>query len=318
MRIALLSFLVAAQLSASPVELRLSKEIDRLDALLRGMNTASTPQAMIEGNRTLLNRARAATSPLLKLYRMRDAFVGVETLRYALEHKSAESDLRRVQALADASRAAIEEPLAPMNGPALQLALRQIVANRAEKLLVASVPFGKAASPANGLFYVGEADSNRKFRDFVSGLSLAMPAEPRPNLAAIRAALKRLDGEALAAFEKDPAGRSAVGLSARLKEARELADRGSVEGAALTLLEAQLDISRRGAPPSKARTTPRLVPSDSIASVFQTAAREDGGETSRMILGDVLPLYASLFATVPGEPKTPKNVTVTLVRWPYT
>src|SRR5690349_17040932 len=145
MRIALLSLLVAAQLSASPLEPRVTKEIERLDAVLRGINTAAVPPAMIEGNRTLLNRARAATSPLLKLYRLRDAYVGIETLQYAIEHKPAEGDLRRVQALADASKAAIDEPLAPMNGPAIQLALRRIVANRAQKLLGASVPYGKAA-----------------------------------------------------------------------------------------------------------------------------------------------------------------------------
>jgi hypothetical protein len=317
MRIALLSLLLAAQLSASPLEPRITKEIERLDAVLRGISPAAAPAAMIEGNRTLLNRARAATSPLLKLYRLRDAYVGIETLQYALDHKPAENDLRRVQALADVSKAAIDEPLAPMNGPALQLALRQIVANRAQKLLVASVPFGKAASPANGLFYVGEADSNRKFRDFVSSLSFGMPAEPRPRLAAINAELNRLDTVALAAFEKDPAGRSAVGLSARLKEARELADRGSLEGASLTLLEAQLDISRRGTPSAKVKAT-AAVPKDSITSVFENAAREDGGETSRMITSDVLPLYASLFVNVPGQTKVPKNVKVTLVRWPYT
>ncbi len=317
MRIALLSLFLAAQVSASPIEPRLSKEIDRLDALLRNMNPAAAPQAMIEGNRTILARARAATSPLVRVYRLRDAFVGIETLRYAVEHKAAESDLRRVQVLADASRPAIEKPLAPLTGPALQIALRQIGANRAEKLLRASVPFGKASTPASGLFYVGEADSNRRFGDFVESLSFGMPAEPRPSLAAVNAALNKLDTGALAAFEKDPAGRSAVGLSARLKEARELADRGSLEGAALTLLEAQLDISRRGGV-SKSSSPSGAIPKDSIASMFEAAAREDGGETSRMIVSDVLPLYASLFTNVPGETKIAKNVTVTLVRWPYT
>lgn len=318
MRYAFLSLLIVTQLAASPLEPQLTYELDRLDALLRSVNPKAAPQAMIEGNRTLLARARTASSPLLKVYRLRDVYVGIETLRYAIDHKSAESNLARVQALANAETGAITRPLSRMDAPALQLALRQIVANRAEKLLRASVPYGKASGPANGLFYVGEAQGNRKFREFLETLSFGGGAEERPNVEAIRVALVKLDTSALAAFEQDPAGRSAAGLSARLKEARELAERGSLEGAALTLLEAQLDISRRGAPPAKASVTSRAIRSDSIASMFAAAAREDAGDTSRIITNEVQPLYASLFASTPAMKKLPKNVTVTLVRWPYT
>jgi hypothetical protein len=273
---------------------------------------------MIEGNRTLLARARSASSPLLQIYRLRDTYVGIETLRYAVDHKADESDLSRVQTLANAVQAAINKSQPRRNTPALQTALRQIVANRAEKLIRASVPYGKASEPANGLFYVGEAEGNRKFRDFLDSLSFGGAAEARPNIGAINAALTQLDTSALAAFEQDPGGRSAVGLSARLKEARELAGRGSLEGAALLLLEAQLDVSRRTAPPAKAVATIRTSHADSITSTFEAAAREDGGETSRIITTAVLPLYASLFASGPAQKTVPKNVKVTLVRWPYT
>jgi hypothetical protein len=60
------------------------------------------------------------------------------------------------------------------------------------------------------------------------------------------------------------------------------------------------------------------IPNDTIASAFQAAVREDTGETSRMIANDVLPLYASLFTNATAQMAVPKNVTVTLVRWPYT
>ena len=318
MRYGLVSLLLATQFSVSPLEPRLTQEIDRLDALLRSVNSAAAPQAMIEGNRTLLARARSASTPLLRVYRLRDVYVGIETLRYAVDHKSAESDLARVQALANAARPAIDKPLSAMNAPALQLALRQIVANRAEKLLRASVPYGKASSPANGLFYIGEAEGTRKFRDLLESLSFGGTSEVRPNAAAINAALTKLDTSALAAFEQDPAGRSAAGLSARLKEARELAERGSLEGAALTLLEAQLDISRRSAPQAKAAVALRAPRGDSIAAVFEAAAREDGGDTARILMNTVLPLYGSLFVNGPIEKNARKIVTVTLVRWPYT
>jgi hypothetical protein len=308
MRIALLSFFLATRLLASDLDARLSKELDRLDATLRTIDSPSLEKdakPIVEGNRVLLNRARAATSPFVRVYRMRDAYVGIETLRYVIDHKAAEASLARVQTLANASRSAIEKPLAPMSGPALQLALRQIVANRAEKLFRASVPFGKAASPANGLFYLGEAEGNRKFRDFIESLPFGGGAEPRPNPSAIQSALTKLDTAALAAFEDDPAGRSAVPLSARLKEARELSDRGWLEGAALTLTEAQLDLNRRE-PAGLLKHAATPARTDSIATMWSA---EDGG---------VLPLYASLFANTPAGKKIPKNVTVTLVRWPYT
>jgi len=302
MRIALLALFLATPLVASSVDTRLAQEIDRLDGVLRSLDTPELDKdarPMLEGNRALLNRARAATSPSVRVYRLRDAAVGIETLRYIIRHKADEKSLVRVQTLAKASRASIEKPLAPMNGPALQIALRQIAATRAQKLLRASVPFARAASPANGLFYLGEAEGNRKYRDFVESLPLGSVSEPRPNAAAIDAALVTLDTAALAAFEKDPAGRAAVGLSANLKEARQLAERDMLEGAALMMTEAQ----------RRARVkVPKAVRSDSIAAMWQA---EEGGR-------DVLPLYASLFAAAPAQAKIAKNVTVTLVRWPYT
>jgi hypothetical protein len=310
MRFALAALFVTQTLLSAPpphLETRLSRELDRLDVVLKTIDSpalAKDVKPIVEGNRMLLNRARAATSPLVRLYRMRDAYVGIETLRYVLEHKSDESSLAAVQALADASRASIDKRLPAISGPALQVALRQIVANRAQKLLRASVPFGKAASPANGLFYIGEAEGNRRFRDYLETLPFGTGSEPQPNPAAIRSTLARLDTAALAAFEEDPAGRSAVPLSARLKEARELADRGMLEGASLTMLEAQLGLQRRGTAidaPTSAAT-----PHDSIAAMFANENKE------------VLPLYASLFSNAPAEKKIPKNVTVTLVRWPYT
>ena len=318
MRFAFAALLLATQLAALPLESGLKQEMDRLDALLRSVSVPAAPPAMVEGNRTLLARARSASSPLLQVYRLRDTYVGIETLRYAIDHKGDESDLSRVQKLANAVQTGINKSHPRTHGPALQTALRQIVANRAEKLIRAAVPYGKASEPANGLFYVGEAEGNRRFRDFLDSLSFGAGAEARPNIAAIHAALTKLDTSALAAFEQDPAGRSAVGLSARLKEARELAGRGSLEGAALLLLEAQLDVSRRTAPPAKAAAAIRAAHADSITSMFEAAAREDGGDTSRIITTTLLPLYASLFNHAPGQKTVPKNVTVTLVRWPYT
>jgi len=99
MRIALFAFFVAQTLLSAPsdVDVRLTKEIDRLNGVLKSLDTpAPDIKPMIEGNRVMLDRARTAASPLVRLYRLRDAYVGIETLRYDLEHKSAESSLDAV------------------------------------------------------------------------------------------------------------------------------------------------------------------------------------------------------------------------------
>jgi hypothetical protein len=303
MRTSLLLLFLATRVLASPVDDRLAKEIARLDSVLKSLDTPSLAQdarPMLDGNRSLLNHARSTANPSLRLYRLRDAAIGIDTLNYILGHKRDESDMKRVQALADAVRPSIDKQLAPMSAPALQHALRQVAANRAQKLLRASIPYGKASGPANGLFYIGEAEGNRRYRDFVESVPLGNTSEARPNPAAIASTLKRLDSAALAVYDKDPTGRAAAALSATLKEARELADRGMLEGAALLMTEAQ----RTAAVP-----VANAVHTDSISSALQA---------SETVPKDVIPLYASLFANTTAERNIPKNVTVTLVRWPYT
>ncbi len=301
MRTAILAFFVAQTLLSAPssdLDVRVTKEIDRLSAVLKAIDTPSLSadiKPMVDGNRKGLDRVREATTPLARLYRLRNAYIGIETLRFALDHKSAESSIAAVQKLADASRAGVMKPLATISGPSLQIALQQAAANRAEKLFKASVPYGKVAGAPSGLFYVGEAEANRRFRDFVESLNLGMASEPRPNASAIRAALAKLDTAALAVYDKDPAGRFTANLSSRLKEAHELSDRGWLEGAALTLLEARDDLQKKNLGVNLATTA---TSKDSIATIF--------------------PSYASLFTAQAAEKQIPKSVTVTLVRWPYT
>src|SRR4029078_789086 len=114
MRISLLVLFLATQALASPVDDRLAKEIARLDAVIKALDTPSLAQdarPMLEGNRALLNRARSTANPSLRLYRLRDAAIGIDTLNYILSHKRDESDMKRVQALADAVRPSIEKSL---------------------------------------------------------------------------------------------------------------------------------------------------------------------------------------------------------------
>lgn len=325
-RAVLVSFVIASvvsglgallvKLPAPDAAGRIDEEIGQLERRLEQLDPASLPKELAPyfgDARKAIAEVGAAGTPQLRIYRLRDAFVSVTTLEFFAEHASVK-DLGVIRSLAEERRDSFETPLPPARGAALQLALREASANRAEKLFQAALPYAEASSPSAGIYYLGEAEGNRGFADLVMTLPFAAEPDARPTLPAIDAALGRLDTELLALFGSDPSGRSAIGPSARLKEARELAARGSVNGAALLLLEARHLISTRQKERSEATASKAPPRSDSITALWhaQKSAAAD------VVERDVLPLYASLFIETAGTPRKPAMVTVTLVRWPYT
>jgi hypothetical protein len=189
--------------------------------------------------------------------------------------------------------------------------LVQRAANRAEKHYWAALPYGRADSPASGLYYLGEAEAQRSFGDFVSTLDLPAGKPPEGETAldpgALQAALEGLEGEIGKSFAADPSTQSLNGLSARLKEARELFERGSREGAALALLECRLELNRqRGA--GTAEPALAQAAEGSLLAPFRAVPAS----------ADVVPFYRSLFRSQPLAAAASKAVTVTLIRWPYT
>jgi hypothetical protein len=78
-------------------------------------------------------------------------------------HADAGRTLDALSALAASERGRFDKPLPAPHRPALEAALQQIALNRADKLFHSAVPYGKAASPFYGLYYLGEA--NPSFRD---------------------------------------------------------------------------------------------------------------------------------------------------------
>jgi hypothetical protein len=101
-------------------------------------------------------------------------------------------------------------------------------------------------------------------------------------------------------------------VSARLKEARELFERGSREGAALALLECRLELNRlsrqRGAGTVPAEPAPTEAAEGSLLAPFRAVPAS----------GDVVAFYRSFFKSRPLVAAAAKVVTVTLIRWPYT
>lgn len=304
-----------AEPAAEPAEARLRGELDRLEGVLKRLEAASRGSLSkpVDGLRQQLAGARQARSPSVLAYQLRRPFVGTEALAFGWEHREAGKDLGRLEALWQERGRRFKAAARPVPEAPLLAALTQAAENRAEKLYRAALPYGRVDSPESGLYYLGEAEAQMSFRDFVSSLSLPAGDEKALDAAALQAALESLEGEALAGFAADPAAQSLNGVSARLKEARELFERGSREGAALALLESRMEISRLrkagGSPGGSAAPSPQ-VSEGGLLTPF-VALPEAGGS-------GVVPLYRSLFRSRPPSAAGTKAVTVTLVRWPYT
>ncbi len=294
MRVRLLLLVCAATFAgarSAPAERNLLRRIDaeitRIESLDASLKPEQLPQEAhqeLGRYRPLLAAARATKAPLLRVYQLREPFIGVERLAFVAQNKQAGTSLDRFEALWKSERRRFTRQMPHVIGPLSQVALAESGRNRAEKLFNASLQFAKATHPLNGLYYLGEAEANLRFATFVEALDIdTPPREKQPDRKALKAAIAAADAQTLAVFQKDPGGRSAIPASARLKEAHELFAAGRLAGATLTLFE-----SRR--------------------NVTETDLADLGAA-----LGIQTERKAQPRATVAGSP-----VTVTLVRWPYT
>lgn len=301
-------------------------ELERLEATFESIDPASVPdfaRGIIEQDKTLLERARSATSPRLRLYRLRDATVGVDTLAFLVAHRAEGADLEKFRALWESEESSFALASPRSGGPLVERALAQAARNRAMKLYRASLPYGKASDVESGLYYLGEATSTLGFAKFVESLPVdARVNEPPPPAGAIEAALAALEAETVGAFEADRARNDQVYASSLLKEARELHDQKLYDGASLLLLEARLALSRATKKPAKPDLPMPEIPASandaSLTSLFASVGRQRGAEIATHVVNDVLPFHASLYEPFAVAASTEAPVTVTLVRWPYT
>lgn len=276
-KLALLALLLAAcSRSETPsLDAALNGELARLDATLKTMK----PSNLAKAHGAAIAKARAAKTADVRLYRMRDAWVGVQTLAFLKEHNDANADMAKMEALWKERGPAIAKKPAP-HGSRLQRALIEASANRARKLYRASLPYGKADGPGSGLYYLAEADANARFGEWVASL----PGDDQAARSyALDEPMKVLENDMLKAFAADPSGKTTIAVSTRFKESRELHDQQLDDGAALMLLEARMRLDR---------TTDELLPA----------------QLAKMPAG-----HAQVAAA-----KKPSSVKITLVRWPYT
>lgn len=153
----------------------LAQEIERLQEILKHIDPDSLPEEardMVAGSQAGLDKTRNTPSPLLRLYRLRDPFINVETLAFVARHKEPRENLQAFEALWNERKPRFEEKSRFSRGWLLQTALEQAAGNKAEKLFRASLPYAKVSSPFAGVYYLGEAEANRNYRKFVASLPL--------------------------------------------------------------------------------------------------------------------------------------------------
>ena len=209
----------------------------------------------------------------------------------------------------------------------------------------ASLEYERNTMPDSGYFYLGLAKAQSDFAEFCRSLSKPAGLRPPP-LQALASGIDSLEGELLAAY-RPPASidkhSDFIAASAALKEAGELNTAGLAYGATLRYLQSALRaapltgkapaMTKEEAARKLAEVEPRLADrqggvDQSLGRIFLEAAQADLASSAASneppaqasaIVTSVLPRYfAALEPPKTAAPRPPAEVTVTLVRWPYT
>jgi hypothetical protein len=210
-----------------------------------------------------------------------------------------------------------------------------------------SLEYGRSTMPDAGLFYLGSAQAARDLAR--TSRTLSAPAKSEiPLLRSLEPELDALEGDLLGTY-RPPVSieRHAefIGASSALNDARKLDAAGLRYGALLGYLQAaQRTAALRSTPTDTAALRDRLREMEkrllsgeidhSVARIFLESAAEDldpperpppggssapAGAVATAVLQDVLPRYfAALEPPRPTALRPPAEVTVTLVRWPFT
>jgi hypothetical protein len=220
--------------------------------------------------------------------------------------------------------------------PAAVRAIGEATLPRTRVYYDASVEYGRNTMPQYGLYYIGAALAQREFVELVRRAGHATgPAAPVRDLTAELDAhereLLRLYRPPLS-IERHP---DFITASALLKEARELNALGLHHGAQLRWLQSvQRTAMLRGGPVpggdtlaaalKAQRTRLASVRGDrTIGEMFLQAADADlaagPGAIATAVVAEVMPAWFAAQGPAPAQAaRAAPEVTVTLVRWPYT
>jgi len=197
----------------------------------------------------------------------------------------------------------------------------------------ASLEYGRNTMPLYGLYYVGSAIAQREFVDLCRKMKAS--AGTPPPVRGLAVEIDALETRLLKLY-RPPVSidrhSEFIAAASMLKEVRELDRLGLRSGALMRYLQGvQRTVMLEGAPAGDsldarlASWTSRLDArrgDTSLGRLFLDIAATDhaaGRPAAAAIASDVMPAYvAALDPAPPSPPAVKSEVTVTLVRWPYT
>jgi hypothetical protein len=341
----------AAEAPDDPIQVEIDRFQDRIAAAPAGDEEA---KSIREGSLPLLDLAERALGDgnrWFALSRLAYVWTNLEAVDYragfSSELRGQMSALEReFERVGPELAAFAEEPVRPsfVEAPAIARAMGEIALSELDGYYAASLVYGRATASEFGLFYIGAAKAQIGLARFASTLrdsgAAYRPLEPRSVTREIAAVQDELLAAYVppAAIDQHPVF---IRISALLKQAEELDAAGLRYGALYKLLDAKMRVARLLQPERKLSadeagrralaTKSRLDTSGvdaTIAEAFVEIALVQvadpdpammGGETAAAVFEDVLPLYFTLLG--PAEPAPAEQVaevTVTLIRWPYT
>ena len=231
--------------------------------------------------------------------------------------------------------------------PAALRAIAETAQTKSVPLLEGGRGFAVATKPADGLFYMGQAQGEIAFASFVASINQPTKKAP-PALRSLLPELQRLQEKTNGAFQPPKSidlHPRFIALNSTLKLAGELDASKLYAGALYQYLEAVRHFGMLNAAVPDAAGQQRLKQTialrlkevrssqrdDSIAQVLLERAQayishpdgskttEDEWKAAQVIVEQVMPAYAAaLKPAAPLQARSGRHVTITLVRWPYT
>lgn len=340
--VAVLIFLFAPPATPrGPVD-PLATEIARWsDALKNRKSSDETWQQMKETSAPYIAGAETALAAgqrglaLYQLARTRLYLAGAEFV--GKRSASERNDMAALEAAWKRSGRTLAPDLSPPSArtlarvsPAIVRAVAEIAYPQVHNYYYASLDFARNTTAESGFYYLGLAHGQEELLSLCRSMSAAAAGAPLP-LRSLGPELDALEKELVAAY-RPPAAidrhRDFIDAAGVLKEARELDGAGLLHGALLRYLQtvervAQLraDRPKLDAPllhELEARLADASV-DHSIARTLLEQARTGPPEALATAASEILPRYfAALELPKPVPPADAPEVTVTMVRWPYT
>jgi len=340
------ALVAAAPAQDSPAARRLGGEMEQVRAQLSAASEDERAPmvARLDRAKTALDAGR----PLLALYLMEAPWKAARSWTFVKASSGVtSSELFAKKWTAMGEPRPVSPPANTAPRPALFDAIAAAAETRGPITYHASRFYGDDAGLGGGLYYLGESHAEMQFAAFVRSLGpseslalarggTALPAAPA--LRSLAAEIAALDVEMTTAYEsmERTSHSTYIAASAALKQARTLEERRQFGGALFQYLLSRYLFAPLRGPAAQDATAERIREAaatldpkidNTIAELFlQLAGEGIAGNVPAQRRGaaaaieDVIPAYLRAIAapTMTAAAAPPAQVTITLVRWPFT